>query len=192
MKKVIIESTRRVFDDFFKIDEAYLRFEQLDGRMSPVVRRLNFERGDSVAAVVFKPKTGRVVLVNQFKYPTLHKGPGWLTEVVAGVIDPGESAEVAARREILEEIGYQVTTLEHICTFYVSPGGTSERVILYYAEVDEDDKRGPGGGLVAEHEDIAVVEMTVDESMKQVEDGEIADAKTIVGIMWLSSRLRAA
>ena len=45
-RKVEIISRKRVLDDFFKVDEAYLRFERFDGTMSEVVRRLNFERGD--------------------------------------------------------------------------------------------------------------------------------------------------
>lgn len=189
MKKVIIESKKRIFDDFFKIDEAHLRYEKFDGRMSPVVRRLNFERGDSVAALIFNTGTRRLILVNQFKYPAFEKGQGWMTEAMAGMINEGEDPESAARREVLEETGYSPRSLEHIYTFYVSPGGTSERIILYYAEVDDDCKTGPGGGVASEDEDIVNVEMTLEEALVQVESGDIADAKTIIGILWLHKRL---
>jgi nudix-type nucleoside diphosphatase (YffH/AdpP family) len=189
MKKVIIEKTRRIFNDFFKIEEAYLRYEQFDGQMSPVVRRLNFERGDSVAALIFNPKTQRIILVNQFKYPTFEKGPGWITETVAGMIDKNESPESAVRREVMEETGYNVRSLEHISTFYVSPGGSSERIILYYIEVDDISKVAPGGGVASEHEDIVTVELGIEEALEQIGSGEIADAKTILGIMWLQNRL---
>jgi ADP-ribose pyrophosphatase len=188
MKKVIVESKKRIFDDFFKVDEARLRYEKFDGRMSPVVRRLNFERGDSVAALIFNTSTQRIILVNQFKYPAFERGQGWITEVMAGMIDEGEDPESAVRREILEETGYGPRSLEHIYTFYVSPGGTSERIILYYAEVDDDGKTGPGG-VASEHEDIINVEMTLEEALMQIESGDIADAKTIIGILWLHKRL---
>jgi ADP-ribose pyrophosphatase len=187
MKRVVIEKARRIFDDFFKIDEAHLRFERFDGQMSPVVRRLSLERGDSVAALVFNIKTQRVILVNQFKYPTYKKGPGWITETVAGMIDQGESAEDAMRREVLEETGYRVSGVERIATFYVSPGGSSERIILYYAEVDEE-KAGKGGGIAQEHEDIRTFELALDDAVAQVASGEIADAKTIIGLMWPQNR----
>jgi nudix-type nucleoside diphosphatase (YffH/AdpP family) len=189
MKKVIIENKKRIFDDFFKIDEAHLRYEKFDGQMSPVIRRLNFERGDSVAALIFNTSTQKITLVNQFKYPAFEKGQGWITEVMAGMIDEDESPESALRREVLEEMGYSLRRLEHISTFYVSPGGTSERIILYYAEVDDESKTAPGGGLAAEHEDIINVEMTLEEALMQVESGDIADAKTIIGILWLHKRL---
>ena len=69
MRKVVIESKRRILDDFFKVEEAHLRYERFDRQMSPLVRRLNFERGDSVAAMIFNPKTQRIILVNQFRLP---------------------------------------------------------------------------------------------------------------------------
>jgi len=189
MRKVIIEKSARIFDDFFKIDEAYLSFERFDGTMSPVVRRLNFERGESVAALLFNPETQQIILVNQFKYPTLVKGSGWITETMAGMIDKDESPEQAVRREILEETGYEAGRLEHISTFYVSPGGTSERIALYYAEIGSNSKVADGGGLAEEEEDIINMTLTLEEALAAVGSGEIADAKTIIGILWLQNRM---
>jgi len=149
---------------------------------------LSFERGDSVAALIFKPVTRRIVLVNQFKYPTYRKGPGWITETMAGMIDKNETPESAVRREIFEETGYNPISLERISTFYLSPGGSSERIILYYAEVD-DKKITEGGGLPAENEDILNVELSLEDALGQIDSGEIADAKTIIAILWLRNRL---
>jgi len=189
MRKVQIEQKKRILDDFFKVDEVHLRYERFDGQMSPLVRRLNFERGDSVAVLLFNPKSQHILLVNQFKYPAYEKGPGWITETVAGMIDANESPENAVRREIAEEVGYKVDKLEHISTFYVSAGGSSERIILYYAEVDETDKIEAGGGDAREDEDIMTVELSLPEALNRIQSGEIVDAKTIVGILWLQNRL---
>lgn len=188
MRKVLIEKKKRIFDDFFKIDEALLSYEQFDGRMSPVVRRLNFERGDAVSALIFNPKRQVIILVNQFKYPTFEKGPGWITETVAGMINENENTQDAIRREVLEETGYEVSTAELISTFYVSPGGTSERIFLYYVEVDDNNKTSEGGGLAEENEDIINVEMSLDEAIAKFKNGEIIDAKTIIAVLWLKSR----
>ena len=188
MKKVIIDEKNTIFEDFFKIEEAYLYFEQFNGQMSPLVRRLIFERGDSVAALIFNLTTQRLILVNQFKYPTYEKGPGWITETVAGMIGKNESPETAVRREVLEETGYQVSHLEPISTFYVSPGGTSERIILYYTEVINENKIEKGGGAASENEDITNVELSLDEAISQIEQGKLVDAKTIIGILWLQNR----
>lgn len=190
--RVDVERTSLILDDFFKVEEAYLSFENFDGSMSPVVRRLNFERGDSVAALLYDAGRGRVVLVSQFKYPAWRKGAGWITEVVAGMIDADESPDAAARREILEETGYRAGKLTHISTFFVSPGGTSERIVLYCAEISGGDVSEPGGGVADENEDIMLVDLPVHEAFHQVETGEIADAKTIIALMWLRQRLTAA
>jgi ADP-ribose pyrophosphatase len=189
MREVLIEKKKRILDDFFKVEEAHLRYERFDGQMSPLVRRLNFERGDSVAVLIFNPKSHHILLVNQFKYPAYEKGPGWITETVAGMIDKDESPESAARREVEEETGCKVSKLEHISTFYVSPGGSSERIILYYAEVDETNKIEAGGGVRKENEDIMTVELSLTEALQEIQSGEIADAKTILGILWLQNRL---
>lgn len=189
MGKVQIEKKKRIVDDFFQVEEVHLRYERFDGQMSPLVRRLTFERGDSVAVLIFNPKRQHILLVNQFKYPTYEKGPGWITETVAGMVEKNESPESAARREVEEETGYKVGKLEHISTFYVSPGGSSERIILYYAEVDATNKIEAGGGVASEDEDIMTVELSLTDALKQIQSGQIADAKTIVGIFWLHHRL---
>jgi nudix-type nucleoside diphosphatase (YffH/AdpP family) len=185
MKRVIIHEKRRVFDGFFKIDEVVVSYEGTDGGMVGPVRRLSLERGDSVAAVVFHRDRRCILLGCQFRYPTHDKGPGWLTEILAGMIDTGETPDQAIRREVREESGYEIEHLDSIGTFYLSPGGSSERIILYYAEVSDGSRVGPGGGQIGEGESIRLVEAPVDELVRDVMAGRVADAKTLVGLLWL-------
>lgn len=187
--RVSILNRRTVFDAFFKIEEVKLQFEKFDGTMTPALTRLCFERGDSVAAVIRNVDTDRIILVNQFKYPSYAKGPGWITELIAGMIGSSETAEEALRREVIEEIGYDIKVSEHISTFYVSPGGSSERIILYYAEVSNADRVSGGGGVKSEGEDIKVVELSLPEAWKALASGEFVDAKTVLGLMWLRERV---
>jgi ADP-ribose pyrophosphatase len=177
-----------LLDDFFKVDEAEVSFERFDGSMTPPVRRLVFERGDSVAAVVFDRDSKRLLLTEQFRFPAFEKGPGWLIELIAGMIDRGEQPQDALRREIEEELGYRADRIEHIATFYVSPGGSSERIWVYYAEVDDASHVSAGGGLPGEHEDIRILRMSPDEARAALQDGTIADAKTMVGLQWFLAR----
>jgi nudix-type nucleoside diphosphatase (YffH/AdpP family) len=189
MDKVEIQSKKLVFNDFFKIYEAVIRYLRFDGQMSQPVRRLVFERGDAVAAIVWHRDRQKVILTNQFRYPAYEKGPGWIYEVVAGMLDANEQPEEAMRREMIEEIGYQPGILTPIGTFYVSPGGTSERIMLYYAEIGNDNRVGAGGGLASEHEDIQLIELSPSELWDALDNNTLVDAKTIIGAMWLRGKL---
>jgi len=188
MKKVVVEQKKRVFDDFFKIDEALVRYEKFDGQLGETVRRLNFERGDAVAVLIFNRETRQVILVNQFRYPTYEKGDGWIIEIVAGILAKDEKPEEAVRREVLEETGYRVGDLTPVFTFFTSPGGSSERIFLYYTEVVNSDRIAKGGGLGSEHEDIEVVAYSLPDMWKALETGKITDAKTIIALMWLKNQ----
>lgn len=185
MKRVEIIEKKRVFDRFFKIDEALLRYERYDGAMSQALTRLNFERGDSVAAIIVNRNKRTVYLTEQFKYPASTKGEGWIVEVVAGVIDPNETAEQAIKREIFEEIGFAASNATPIGEFFVSPGGTSERIFLFYVNVTDADKKSGGGGVASEGEDIRIIEWPVEEFFARLDSGELRDAKTIVAAHWL-------
>jgi hypothetical protein len=68
-RKVEIRKQIRLFDDFFKVDEILVAHEQRDGTMSSDQRRLVFERGDAVAALLYEPDTHTVIMVNQFRVP---------------------------------------------------------------------------------------------------------------------------
>ena len=192
--RAVIARQQRLFDDFFKIDELLVTHRQIDGTTSSVQRRLVFERGDLVAVLLFNRDRRAVVLVEQFKAPTLiarrRDDPattdGWLVEPLAGMIDTGEAPEAAAIRETLEETGYRIREPELIGRFFVSPGGTSERVFLYFAEVGDADRVGMGGGI--DDEDIKVLEIGLEELFERLARGLIEDAKLAIGAYWLQSR----
>jgi len=185
MKRVEVQTRRRLLDGFFTVDEVEVAFERFDGSMSPPLRRLVADRGDSAAAVVFDPVARQLLFTEQFRFPTVEKGPGWLLELMAGSVDARETPDEAIRREIEEELGYRAASVEHITTFYVSPGGASERVWLYYVETTRDGRIAGGGGLESEGEDIRVVAMPLDTARDTLAAGGFADAKTIIGLQWL-------
>ena len=189
MDSVEVQNKHLVLDDKFKVEAADVRFRKFNGEMSNPVRRLVFQRGDSAAAIILNTDTQQVLLTKQFRYPTYEKGPGWLTEVVAGVVDPGEKPNETILREIHEEIGYQAHDLTFIASFYVSPGGTSERIFLYYAEVSNADHVAQGGGLVSENEDIQLVTLSLPELWHALDSDAIQDSKTLIGAQWLRLKL---
>jgi len=188
--KVEVKKVHRILDDYFKVDRALLQFETFDGAMSEEVVRLNFDRGDSVGAIIFNRTNQKIILVKQFRYPVFTKDEknAWSLEIVAGMIEAGKSPEDTIAREIMEETGYHVNYMQPLFSFFPSPGGSNERVYLYFAKVDQTDLVRRGGGLIEEGENIQLIEITPKETFKMVNSGEIFDAKTIIALEWLKVR----
>jgi ADP-ribose pyrophosphatase len=185
------------FKGFFSLDEYPVRFERFDGSMSEEQKLLVFERGDAVAALVYDTEEQEVLLTDQFRLPVhlrktaegeRHKG--WLLEVPAGMIREGEKGRETMARELVEEIGLrvQVEEIEQLFRFFVSPGGTTEQITLYFVQVRRALSVG-GGGNVAEGEDIGSVRVPVDELFARLDRGELEDAKTIIAALWLKQHL---
>jgi ADP-ribose pyrophosphatase len=179
MQAFEIRDEHVVFDGFLKVVEAEVRYERRDGHLSLPVRRLKLERGDSVAAVIVDRERGVALFTRQFRYPAA----GFLLELAAGTKPADETPEACMRRELEEELGYRVTALLPINTFFVSPGGSSERIHLFYAEASAATKVGAGGGIG--DEDIEIVAKPLAEIPALLTSGEIADAKTLIGLNWL-------
>ena len=195
-RNAVVYRHRRLLDDFFKVDELAVAHEQRDGSMSAQQRRLVLERGDAVAVLLLDGDSRCVVLVEQFKAPVLigrrredrSTTDGWILETVAGMIDPGETAEAAVIRETQEETGYQIHEPQLIARFFSSPGGTSERVFLYFAQVRSADHREGGGGI--SDEDIEIVHMPLDELFDRIASGAIEDPKLLISACWLRDRIK--
>jgi len=185
--KVKINDSKREYDGFFKVDKVVLQHEKFDGSMSKEIDRLNFNRGDTVAVILYNKKNESVVLVRQFRYPAyVDDGPGWLIECVAGIKDDGEV--LVAKKEVLEETGYKAEELKLLTRFYPSPGGCSERISVYlaYVETREEIKDKYFG---IDNEDIQVIEIPLVKAFEMIMNGEICDGKTIIGLFCLRDEL---
>jgi ADP-ribose pyrophosphatase len=169
----------------FQIDELVLEHQRFDGSMSGEVTRLILNRGDSVAVLLLDRADSTVLLCEQFRAPTLDEGSGWLLELPAGMIDREEDREACARREILEELGYSIGALRRIASVFLSPGGSSERIHVFFAEVSGTRAIAQGGGLREEGEDIRLVRVPLAEAMEKARRCEIDDAKTLIALQWL-------
>ncbi len=192
--RVQVLERKREYDGFFKLDSVVLRHEQFDGTMSKPISRLLFERGDSAAVLPYDPLTDEVLLVEQFRYPAYVRegGDGRLLEIVAGVMKRGRAPEEVARAELVEESGCAVEHLEHVMTFYPSPGACSERIHLYLAYLVPGSQVARGGGLADHGEDIRVCRLPLDEARGLIEQGTIRDAKTILAVQYLLLRHQEA
>ncbi len=193
--RVEIVEKRTPFRSYFQIDAYRLRHRTFDGGWTREFSREVFERGHAAAVLLYDPDRDAVVLVEQFRTGAHAAGlEPWLIETVAGIIEPGEEAAEVVRREALEEAGCDVGDLEPIGTFILSPGGSSETMMLFCGRVDSE---GAGGvhGLDHEDEDIRVVVLPTDEALELLRAGRIVNATTALAVQWLAlnrERQRAA
>jgi len=188
---VSIKNIVRVFDDFFKIDRATLQYEKFNGQLSPELTRLNFNRGDSVGVLLYLPASNAVILTRQFRFPAYFANPrqGWLREIVAGMLETNENHIDTAKREVFEETGFTCDRLEYVAEFFLSPGGSSEKLYLFYGEITTESQTGTGGGILMEGEDIRVESIPLSAALKMVASGEICHEKTILALLWLEKKI---
>ena len=151
-----------------------------------------FECGDSIAVLIQKRSSNELVLVERFRGPALEKGRnnGWMIEAVAGNIKDGETPEQAVAREAREQTGFEIENPKHIVTFFSPPGGTSERIFLYHAEVEEAETTA-GGGNRNEGEHIRIVTMTPAELLERLLQSTIDDPKLIIAVHDLKDRIQS-
>ena len=191
---VVIHKKTRLLDAFLKVDQYEVTYSRING--DGFIRNqklLVMERGDSAAALIHVVDRDVVILTEQFRLPTYAQGNGWIIETVAGSIrggaDGGETPEECIRREMLEEVGYQAGELTLMSSFYASPGGSSERIFLFYAPVHAQDLVAPeASGLAEASENVRRVELPLQAFIDGCLAGGFQDAKLIIAGLWLAAR----
>jgi ADP-ribose pyrophosphatase len=154
---------------------------RLDEVESPSGRRVVYEvveHPGAVAIVALGPGRG-LLLVRQFRQPVGAE----LLEIPAGTLEPGETPQACARRELAEEVGQAAARWAHLISFYPSPGILSEELHVFLAE---DLESSPAE---REEEDLRVVPLPLEEAYRRIGTGEIRDAKSIIGITVARERL---
>jgi ADP-ribose pyrophosphatase len=189
----ILEKTTP-FQGHFRVDRYILRHRRHDGGWTATMIREIFERGHASAALLYDPIRDEVGLLEQFRPGAYAAGwHPWQIEVVAGIIDDGAAPEAVAIREAKEEAGVDVTDLVPICSYLVTPGGSSETMRLYCARIDTSTFGGLHG-LEEECEDIRAFAISADEAIRWVEEGKICNSCAIIALQWLAlnrARLKA-
>jgi nudix-type nucleoside diphosphatase, YffH/AdpP family len=148
-----------------------------------------YDHGLAAAVLLHDPAAGTVLLTRQWRLPPELNGDDPLVlEACAGMRDEGESAEVAARREALEETGYEPQDLELLFEVYPSPGALTEKVACFLGRYTSGQPSARGGGLDHEGEEIEVVELPLADALAMIKTGEIMDAKTIMMLQALQLR----
>ncbi|CAH5458430.1 ADP-ribose diphosphatase [Enterobacter sichuanensis] len=182
---VEIIARETLYSGFFSMELYRFRHRLFNGEMSGEIRREIFERGHAAVLLPFDPVRDEVVLVEQIRIAAydVSESP-WLLEMVAGMIEEGESVEDVARREALEEAGLVVGRTKPVLSYLASPGGTSERLSIMVGEVDATTAEGIHG-LADENEDIRVHVVSREQAYQWVEEGKIDNAASVIALQWL-------
>ena len=142
------------------------------------IREVVHHPGSAVILPAFDD--GTIGFVRQYRHPAVK----YLLELPAGTLNDQERPEIGAARELEEELGIVAGRLEKLSEFFVSPGFCEEKMWLYLAtDLKQTAQR------LEEDELIEIVRLPIDRALQMISDGEIEDAKTIIGLLLAAPRL---
>ncbi len=182
-----ILNKKTVYKGFLQVDSYDLRHKKFDGTWTEVLPpREVCDRGPAVGVLLYDPDRDALVMIEQFRVASaMAGGPAWMTEIVAGMVNPGETLEEVARRETLEEAGCSLQALELIGDYFVSPGAFTEQVFVYCGRVDSRNVP-TSGGLAEEHEDIRIMIVPTDQAIALMDQNRLRNSLAIIAIAWLA------
>ncbi len=185
-RRTEIDEQRTAYSGHFRIDRYVVRHSLFAGGMSAPLSREVFDRGNAAVVLPYDPVRDEVALIEQFRMGAFAAGiDAWTVEAVAGMVEPGETAEAVARREAVEEAGIVLGRLEPIGRAAVSPGGSSEIVALFCGEADATTADGIHG-LADEGEDIRVFVEPADAAIARLGAGGVLNGPTMITLQWLA------
>jgi len=182
-----IHRKKTKYQGFFKLDEYHVSHKLFEGGTSNLLTREIFERGDAVVLIPYDAKLDRLVLIEQFRPGALRtQQTPWLLEFIAGMFGANESPVEVAIREAKEEANIDIDDkkIEKVMRYLSSPGGISEEIHLFVADINSDEIGGVHG-LAEENEDILVHTMSRVSAFELLEQGKISNAATVIGLQWL-------
>lgn len=193
---VVVHARKHAHLNFFGMEEMDLQFRRNDGSLSPVMNRCAALVGRAAVVLPYDPVRDEVLLVEQFRAATFIAGEQspWMWEPVAGLVDPGETAEQAAHREAMEEAGVALDTLEPVAQVYPSSGASGEFIHIFVG-IGDLSCREAGGGLASEGEDIRCKVISFEDLMVEVDAQRFLDMPLMTAALWLArhrTRLRKA
>lgn len=175
-----------VFTGHFRVDRHTLSHRRYDGTWTSRITREVFERGHAAAVLPYDPMRDNVVLIEQFRIGPYARGDApWQLEIIAGIIQPGETPQQVAHREAQEEAGCTLRDLVPVAAYYMSPGAVSEHLTLYVGHADTEHVGGTHG-LIEEDEDIRVLVLPFARALEAVYAGDIANSPALVALLWLA------
>jgi nudix-type nucleoside diphosphatase (YffH/AdpP family) len=186
--RIRVKNVRLLSDNHYVLKTTAFDWRHSNGEWQNLERE-TYDRGNAAALLPYNLARRTVILVQQFRYAAYVNGyDGLLIEAVAGVLD-NETPEVRIRAEVEEETGHQLGEIKKVFEAFMSPGSVTEKLHFFVAEYHPDMRVGNGGGIASEGEDIEVLELPFDQAMTMIDDGRIADAKTIMLLQYAAMNI---
>ena len=179
-ERVKIREVKVLSNDWYVLKKTTFDFLRSNGTWQ-TQNRETYDRGNGATVLLYNREKKTVVLIRQFRFPAYVNGleDGMLIEACAGLLDRADP-EACIKKEAEEEAGFVVHNPRKVFEAYMSPGSVTEKIYFFVAEYEPGHRISDGGGDEAEGEDIEVLEITLENALKMVESGEIADGKTIM------------
>lgn len=180
MSNVTILQTEVLSDNWYVLRKHTYEYKKKDGAIQ-VQTREAYDRGNGATILLYNRAQKTVILTRQFRLPTYVNGnaDGMMIEACAGLLDK-DNAEDCIKRETEEETGYKISAVKKVFEAYMSPGSVTEMLYFFVAEYSSEMKVNEGGGIAHEEENIEVLELSFDEALRMMANGQINDAKTIM------------
>jgi nudix-type nucleoside diphosphatase (YffH/AdpP family) len=186
--RVRVEDVTLLSNDWYVLKKTTFSFQRADGNWQSQSRE-TYDRGNGATILLYDPHRRTVILTRQFRYPAFVNGhDDLLIEAPAGLLDNAEPA-VRIRAETEEETGFRVRDVRQVFDAFMSPGSVTERLHFFVGEYKPGDRVSQGGGKEDEGEDIAVLEVDIDEALSMIASGTIRDGKTIMLLQYAALNL---
>lgn len=176
-----IKQRKRNYDGHFKVDQLVIEHELFAGGLSNELIREQVSRQNAVAVLPYDPVRDEVVLVEQFRVGAANDNNPWLIEIIAGLVEEGEEYEEVAHREAKEEANCILSELQHVASFYPTPGGFSELSHVYIGKTNTA-KLGGEYGLHEEGEDIRVHVHPATKAIDMLHQGKVRSAIPMIAL----------
>lgn len=177
--RIKVEDVTVLSHDWYLLKKTTFSFLREDGSWQRHSRE-TYDRGNGATILLYDLKRKTVILTRQFRYPAFVNGhDDLLIEAPAGLLDNAEP-EARIRAETEEETGFTLRDVRQVFDAFMSPGSVTERLHFFVAAYTPGDRTSAGGGNHDEGEDIAVLEIGIDDALAMIASGTIRDAKTIM------------
>ena len=183
-KKYKITNKKILYKGFFNLFEYKLRHKKHNGSLSAIISREVFGGAQVSAVLPYDPVKKKIVLINQFRTGVIKNNFNpFLNEIVAGIIDRGETPRNAARRECFEEIGCKVKKLKKILSYFPAPASSESFYHIFLGEIDSFNGKKILG-KEDENEDILANCYSISEVKKLLANNKIVNGLTLIALQW--------